>query len=41
MTHMDHIVRINYTDYVIRKNKKYLKIFLKFYFNDGCTNNMT
>jgi len=27
-------------DHVICKNKKPLRIFLEFYFNVGCTNNM-
>ena len=31
---------MSYMDYVIRIRKKYLRTFLKFYFNVRCTNNM-
>jgi len=31
---------MRYTNYVVRKNKKPLRTFLKFYFNARCTCNM-
>ena len=31
MNHTDHVICMNYMDYVIYKNKKHLRIFLKFY----------
>ena len=37
MTHTDHIIRVWYTYYIIRKNKKYLRAFWKFCFKAGCT----
>jgi len=40
MTDINHVIYMRYTDYVIRKNKKHLRIFLEFYFNVGCTNNV-
>jgi len=40
MTHMDHVIRMSYKDYVIHKNKNHLNVFLKFCFTAGCTSNM-
>jgi len=40
MNHTDHVICMNYMDYVIYKNKKHLRIFLKFYFNARCISNM-
>jgi len=31
---------MNYKNYIIHRSKKYLRVFLEFSFNVGCTSNM-